>query len=642
MSIVWTPVAPEKTRMWHFILFVRDKTGRAIADYAQLYQWSIDHPAKFWSLLADFFSLQFTTKAHSIVVNDSDMINTQWFLGARFNFAEQLLQRRDNHPAIISVNEMGTDSTLTYAQLYALVAQCAAGLKHAGVSQGDRVVAVMPNTANTIIAMLATLSIGAIWSSCSPEFGIAALLDRFSQINPSVLFISDGYKYAGKTFDNSEKIALLQTSFPELLALVITPVIGRSNFMAKSVFWDDFLRASNHCTFVQAPFSQPIYIMFSSGTTGKPKCIVHSAGGILLQHLKELGLHTNLSERDNLFFYTTCGWMMWNWMVSALALGSTLTLYEGAALYPHALQLFEIIDQHQVSVFGTSAKFISSIEKSSTHPCKHVRMSALKTILSTGSPLLPNNYDFVYQSIKSSVQLSSISGGTDILSCFALGNPLLPVHRGELQCIGLGLAVKIYDETGNSLPNQQGELVCDQAFPAMPVGFWNDPLKEEYRRSYFSKYPNTWAHGDYAQYTDHGGLIIHGRSDAVLNAGGVRIGTAEIYRQIEKIDCVQESVVIGQKWQDDSRIILFVKLKGTLNLDETIIHDIKKTLRENASPRHVPAKIIQVSAIPHTFNNKLVEIAVRQTVAGETVANIQSLANPEALEEFKNRPELES
>ncbi|MBN9227391.1 MULTISPECIES: acetoacetate--CoA ligase [Legionella] len=641
---VWKPKHPKESRMWQFMEFAAKKNSQIFASYQDLHTWSIKHPDSFWPTLCDFFHIQFDTEPYQILSHNNEMINARWFAGAQFNFAEKLLSRKDKHPALISLNEDNTKEVISYEQLYALVAQCAAGLKSIGVTTGDRVAALMPNTATTIIAMLATTSLGAIWSSCSPDFGAQAAIDRLGQIDPKVLFICDGHQYQGKKHSGAEKIKQLNDAISSLQKIVICPNINELvdiSALPKAQYWSDFLQPATHCDFVSLSFEHPVYIMFSSGTTGKPKCIVHGAGGTLLQHLKELGLHTDLCDKDNLCFYTTCGWMMWNWTVSALALGVTLTLYEGSPTYPESNRLFKIIEEEHVTVFGTSAKFISSIEKAGVKPKDEFDLSHLRCILSTGSPLLPKNYDYVYEQIKADVQLSSISGGTDIISCFALGNPILPIYRGELQCLGLGMAVDVFDEQGHSVHKERGELVCTAPFPSMPVGFWNDPERIAYQRAYFERFSGVWAHGDFAEITAHHGLIIYGRSDAVLNPGGVRIGTAEIYRQVEKIDEVVDSIVIGQDWQDDVRIVLFVKLRNNMELTEELINKIRLTIRENASPRHMPAKILQVADIPRTISGKIVEIAVRQVVHGLPVNNLQSLANPEALDHFKNRDELQ-
>lgn len=642
-SIVWKPKHPEKSQMWQFIQFIADKVQRPFNTYQELHRWSVEHPADFWQSLCIFFNITFDTAPEKIINEYQHMIEAQWFSGARFNFAQKLLSRRDDHLALVSINENNQQLTLSYKELYQAVAQCAAGLKALGIQPGDRIAALMPNTTHTIIAMLATTSLGATWSSCSPDFGAQAAIDRLGQVEPKALFICDGHQYMGKKHSGVEKIKQLCNSIASLSQIIICPNIDETidtTTIPKTIYWQDFIKPATECHFVSLPFDHPIYILFSSGTTGKPKCIVHGAGGTLLQHIKELGLHTDLRTHDNLFFYTTCGWMMWNWLVSGLALGATLTLYEGAPTYPKSNRLFQVIDQQHISIFGTSAKFISAVEKDNVQPSKEFDLSHLRCILSTGSPLLTKNYDYVYEHIKADVQLSSISGGTDIVSCFALGNPILPVYRGELQCIGLGMQVEIFNEEGVSVREQRGELVCTKPFPSMPVRFWNDTNKTTYRHAYFERFPGVWAHGDFAEITANNGLIIYGRSDAVLNPGGVRIGTAEIYRQVEKVNDVLDSIVIGQDWNDDVRIVLFVKLREGLTLDASLIDTIKNTIRQNASPRHVPAKIVQVNDIPRTMSGKIVELAVRQIVHNQPVNNLQSLANPQALEHFKDRNEL--
>ncbi|MGC1182682.1 acetoacetate--CoA ligase [Legionella sp.] len=644
-ELAWKPKYPQKSRMWQFMHFAAKQHCQVFENYQDLHTWSIKHPDSFWPTLCDFFHLKFDIPPHQILNYYDEMMDAHWFSGAKLNFSQKLLSRRDEHPALISLNENNERHELSYQQLYTAVAQCAAGLKAIGVSSGDRVAALMPNTHYTIIAMLATASIGAIWSSCSPDFGAQAAIDRLGQIEPKVLFICDGHQYNGKKFSEAEKIKQLNNFLPTLIHLIICPniheVIDISE-LPNAEHWDDFLKPAKECEFTSLPFAHPLYIMFSSGTTGKPKCIVHGAGGTLIQHIKELGLHTDLHAKDNLCFYTTCGWMMWNWMVSSLALGATLTLYEGSPTYPKSNRLFKLLEEEKVTVFGTSAKYISAVEKARVKPGKECNLKHLRCILSTGSPLLPKNYDYVYEQIKSDIQLSSISGGTDILSCFALGNPMLPVYRGELQCLGLGMAVKVFDEEGHSVHKAHGELVCTMPFPSMPISFWNDPDRQAYRHAYFERFAGVWAHGDFAEITAHFGLIIYGRSDAVLNPGGVRIGTAEIYRQVEQIDEVIDSIVIGQDWQDDVRVVLFVKLRKNKSLNEELIDKIRSTIRKNASPRHVPAKILQVDDIPRTISGKIVELAVRQVVHGLPVHNLQSLANPQALDYFKNRIELMS
>lgn len=640
---VWTPKNPEASNMYQFMLFVQTRTGCACTDYYGLHRWSIEEPALFWGLVAEYFKLQLTPPHTEIVNQYKHPLDARWFPGTTMNYAAELLRADDGKVAIVAINEQGSRQSFTFKALKEAVAACQEGLRKANIQAGDRVVGVMPNCAQTIIAFLATASLGAIWASCSPDFGIEAILDRLGQIEPKLLFIADGHSYMGKEYSAFQKIEALAKAIPSLQKIVIYPFLNKekpSNLPKNTLFWDSFMSTKAPLRFTMLPFEHPLYILFSSGTTGKPKCIIHGAGNALIQHVKELGLHTNLNSTDNLCFFTTCGWMMWNWMVSALALGTTITLYEGAPTYPTSLRLFQLIDAEKVTVFGTSAKFISSIEKETAKPIDHYPMQALKNILSTGSPLLPHHYDFVEQHIKHNIQLSSISGGTDIVSCFALGNPLLPVYRGALQCLGLGMDVQVFNDAGKAVFEEKGELVCKNAFPSMPIGFWNDPLKKAYKSSYFSRFEGVWTHRDFAEITKNQGLIIYGRSDAVLNPGGVRIGTAEIYRQIEGMDAIEDAVVIGQNWQDDIRIILFVKLVGALKLDAALEKDIRARIRNNASPRHVPAKIIHVLDIPHTLNGKLVELAVRQVVHGEQVSHLESLANPASLDYFKNLKEL--
>lgn len=635
---IWYPRNPENTRMGEFKRYVERTESQAFDDYQSLYAWSVKEPARFWNCVAQYFAFSFDAPPVKILTEDKQMMDARWFIGARFNYAEKLLQGENDKLAVVAINEQGERNALTYAELKKQVACCAAGMRKAGIMQGDRIAAFMPNIAQTIIAFLAASSIGAIWSSCSSDFGVQAAVDRLGQIEPKLLFISDKHQYNGKTHDDLVKLADFERLIPSLEQIIVCNTTDAKLHLnsKKAIAWDDFIVNTDVLPFTSLPFDHPLYVLFSSGTTGKPKCIVHGAGGSLLQHMKELGLHTDINANDNLFFFTTCGWMMWNWMVSVLSLGATLTLFDGSPSFPDAYRLFELIDQEQVSVFGTSAKFLSMVEKTGAAPATKYEMKSLRCLLSTGSPLLPKNYDFVYEQIKSDLQLSSISGGTDIVSCFALGNPMLPVYRGELQCLGLGMSVEVYDEQGHSVKGERGELVCTKPFPSMPIGFWQDDDRQKYKHAYFDRFPDVWAHGDFAEITEHNGLIIYGRSDAVLNPGGVRIGTAEIYRQVEKISDVLDSVVIGQNWDDDVRVVLFVKLRNGLTLDEELKETIRQTIRTNASPRHVPAKIIQVPDIPRTINNKVVELAVRQVVHGEVVNNTQSLANPEALQYFKN------
>ncbi|MDF1678840.1 MAG: acetoacetate--CoA ligase [Legionellaceae bacterium] len=641
---VWMPTNIEHTAMVRFMRTLEKQHGLKFSDYQALHAWSIQHPAHFWEAVAQFFNVDFKTPPRTILNQTSHMIDATWFDGATLNIAEHLLKRDDNHPALISINETGARTVLSYHALREKVAACAAGLRKHGVQSGDRVAGMLPNCEFTVIAMLAAASIGAIWSSCSPDFGVAASVDRLAQITPKILFICNGYTYHGRYYDLSEKTGALLNTISSIEHVIACPVLPDNmlqvtSHTAKHHSWNAFLEPGAAFKAEPLPFNHPWYILFSSGTTGQPKCIVHSTGGTLLQHFKELGLHTDLNQDDTLFFHTTCGWMMWNWMVSGLALGATLVLYDGSPMFPKIDRIFQLLEAESVSVFGTGARFLAAVEKKGVKPAEHFNFPKLRTILSTGSPLLHQQYDFVRDYIKSTVQLSSISGGTDIVSCFALGNPISPVYRGELQCLGLGMDVQVFDEAGT--PTQEtGELVCTHAFPSMPVAFWNDETRAKYQHAYFDRFPDIWAHGDLAQRTEHGGLIIYGRSDAVLNPGGVRIGTAEIYRPLENLPEVIESIVIGQPWQDDIRIILFVKLQKGVTLDKTLRNKIRQTIGSEASPRHVPSKILEVPDIPRTINGKIVEVAARQAVQGEPIQNLSSLANPEALEYFKNRPEL--
>jgi acetoacetyl-CoA synthetase len=642
-TVVWKPKQIEKSQMYAFLKFVNQQYQQNISTYHQLQKWSTEHLANFWQAVAQFYKVIFDATPSHILQEKAEIFHAQWFSGTTLNYTKNLLKRRDNHTALISIDEQNNRKTMTYAELWQAVSACAAGLKSLGVEPGDRVAAILPNVSFTVIAFLATAAVGAIWSSCSTDFGLDAALERLGQIEPKILFISDGHQYNGKLHQDTEKGEKFSQQITSINKVVICPILNLPlTIFSKAMLWDELLKSAGSTPLSSFSFNHPLYILFSSGTTGKPKCIIHRTGGVLLQHLKELGLHTDISDRDNLFFYTTCGWMMWNWMVSVLALGATLTLYEGSPTFPEVGKLFQIIEQEKVSVFGTSAKFISLIEKEQLQPREQYNLENLRCILSTGSPLLPKNYDFVYEQIKEDIQLCSISGGTDIVSCFALGNPLLPIYKGELQCLGLGMAVAIYDESGKPVSEIMGDLVCTKPFPSMPLGFWNDPNNEKYYQAYFSKYSGVWAHGDYAEITSRQGLVIFGRSDAVLNPGGVRIGTAEIYHQIEKIPEILDSVAIGQVWQDDVRIILFIKLRPSVALTDELVNAIKKTIRNHASPRHVPAKILQVNDIPKTISGKTVELAVREVVHGRAVKNLSSIANPESLKYFENRQELSS
>jgi acetoacetyl-CoA synthetase len=573
------------------------------------------------------------------------MPGARWFPEARINFAENLLRRRDDAEALVFRSEAGHRRSLSFADLHAQVSRLVAALAAWGVAPGDRVAGYLPNLPEAVVAMLAATSLGAVWSSCSPDFGVRGVIDRFGQIEPKVLFTADAYFYAGKRHDCLAKVAELRGQLPGLERIVVVPyadVEPDLSALPGAIRLEEALapHPQGPIPFQRLAFDHPLYILYSSGTTGAPKCIVHGAGGTLLQHLKEHRLHTDLSAGDRLFYFTTCGWMMWNWLASGLASEATLVLYDGSPFHPKPDVLFDLAQEERVSVFGTSAKFLDAAAKEELAPAESHDLSALRTILSTGSPLAPEAFDYVYERVKSDVQLASISGGTDIVSCFVLGSPWLPVHRGEIQCRGLGMAVDVFDDAGQPLPSGKGELVCTRPFPSMPIGFWADPDGVRYRAAYFARFSDVWCHGDFAEITANGGFVIHGRSDTVLNPGGVRIGTAEIYRQVEQIDAVLEGLVIGQDWEGDVRIVLFVRLREGVPLDPELEKRIRSRIRAGASPRHVPARIVQVDDIPRTRSGKIVELAVRDVVHGRPVRNREALANPEALELFADRDEL--
>jgi acetoacetyl-CoA synthetase len=668
MEPMWTP-SPERVaraNLMRFIAQVRSlgEDGRAesVHDFESLYEWSIRNVELFWLEVRRFggivagppdpdIACERVLVGRDRMAPPDPVLGPNWFVGTRLNFAENLLRYRDDHEAIVSWNEGGAQKRITYATLYDEVSRVAAGLRSLGVGTGDRVAGFMPNIPETIIAMLATTSIGAIWSSCSPDFGVSGVLDRFGQIKPRVLFCTEAYRYAGRDIDCLDRVHEIITRIPEIEHLVIVPYLGTVDVEwgeRKSLSWAG-LRARGRFAelkFEHLPFNHPLYIMYSSGTTGLPKCMVHGAGGTLIQHLKELALHTDVKRDDRVFYFSTCGWMMWNWLVSCLSLGATIVLYDGAPFIRERPILWDMAEAERITIFGTSAKWLALAEKAGLRPRETHDLSALDAILSTGSPLAAHSFDYVYEHVKPGVRLSSISGGTDIISCFAGGNPIGPVFRGELQGRALGMRVEIFDEDGNSIVGTPGELVCTAPFPSMPVAFWNDPDGAKYRAAYFEQYPNVWRHGDWAEITSHKGMIIYGRSDATLNPGGVRIGTAEIYRQVEQLPEVVESVVIGQNLTADDntdvRIVLFVRLAEGLTLTDALRDKIRTQIRANASPHHVPRKIIQVTDIPRTISGKITELAVRDVVHGRPVKNVDALANPAALELFRDLPELAS
>ena len=649
-SPLWTP-QPQRIAASNIAAFMRHIAttgGPACSDYPALYRWSIEHPAEFWRAVWDFCDVIGKPGA-AVLANAKRMPGATWFPEARLNYAENLLRRDDHEDALVFRGENKVASRISFGELRHEVSRLAQALRAAGIRPGDRVAGYMPNLPGTVIAMLAAASLGAVWSSCSPDFGVQGVVDRFGQIAPRILFAADGYFYNGKVVDNLPRLREIMTQLPSVEKLVVVPYTSgdlRIAGLPRAISIHDFMAPfeAGPIEFARLPFDHPLFILYSSGTTGVPKCIVHGAGGTLLQHLKEQVLHTDIRPGDRLFYFTTCGWMMWNWLVSGLAAGATLMLYDGSPFIARGAVLWNYAAEEKIRVFGTSAKYIDALAKLGLEPGKTHDLSALRTLLSTGSPLAPESFDYVYRCIKADLQLASISGGTDIISCFALGCPILPVWRGELQCLGLGMKVEVWNDVGKPVRGEKGELVCTAPFPSMPVGFWNDPESAKYRAAYFERYPGVWHHGDYVELTAHDGLMIFGRSDAVLNPGGVRIGTAEIYRQVEQLEEVVESLAIGQDWPPsqpaDVRVVLFVRLREGLTLDAALIDRIKQQIRANTTPRHVPSVVVQVADIPRTKSGKIVELAVRNVVHGLQVKNIEALANPEALAQFRDREEL--
>lgn len=643
---LWSP-SPERmdaSLINTFRQFAQDRSGHNLSNYPELYQWSIDNSAIFWSAVWDFSKLV-GDKGSRILVDGEDIERAQWFPDAQLNFAENLLREPATGKDTIVIEFKAEDqirSNLTYAQLYDQVSRVANWLIAQGVVKGDRVAGYLPNMPETIVAMLAATSLGAIWTSTSPDFGEDSVIERFGQTTPKILFATDGYFYNGKRIDIRAKVEAVKRALSSLVQTVVIPLLGSSTELP-GLAWDSVLetKSSEEINFVRCGFNDPLYVLYSSGTTGKPKCITHKIGGVLLQHFKEHQLQSDVRPGDKVFYFTTCGWMMWNWLASALASQATVVLYDGSPFYPNGNVLWDYAQEVGVTLFGTSAKYLEALNKAGLEPIKTHDLSTVRTLCSTGSVLAPESFDYVYRSIKQDVCLSSISGGTDIVSCFVLGCPILPVYRGETQCRGLGMAVDVFNDEGESVVGEKGELVCTKTFPSQPAFFWGDESGQKYHDAYFARFPNVWHHGDYVELTEHGGVIIFGRSDATLNPGGVRIGTAEIYRHVEQLEEVLESIAIGQDWDNDVRVVLFVVLREGYSLDEALKKKIRDTIRTQCTPRHVPAKIMQVTAIPRTKSGKIVELAVREVVHNRPVKNTHALANPEALELYRDLAELQ-
>ncbi len=647
-KLLWKPSEERihSTNMYRFMNFVNVKFDQNFSEYNPLYRWSIDNISDFWAATWEFVKIKASKSYDQVIDDETKMPGARWFSGSRLNFAENLLRFRDDQTALVFRGEDRVARRMTYAELYDETARVARSLKTVGVQAGDRVAGFMPNMPETIIAMLAAASIGATWSSCSPDFGTKGVLDRFGQIKPRVLFTADGYFFKGKQFDNLKKISNMIKEIPSIEKAVVVPYTQKNpdiKGLSNGVLYEDFRSSESdlNIEFAQLPFDHPLYIMYSSGTTGLPKCMVQSAGGILIHHLKELVLHTDLKREDTIFYFTTCSWMMWNWLVSSLAAGATLVLFDGNPFHPDPGVLWKIAQDEKISIFGTSAGYIAALQNAGVKPGKTYDLTPLKAVLSTGSPLSIEGFEYIYRDVKKELQLASISGGTDLNGCFALGNPMGAVYTGELQCRGLAMKVEAFDENGKSVINQQGELVCTAPFPSMPIYFWNDPDKQKYHDAYFDVYPNIWRHGDYILITERGGVVIYGRSDATLNPGGVRIGTAEIYRQVDLLEEIEDCVVVGQNWKNDVRVVLFVKMTQGHELTDEIIKKIKTTIRTNASPRHVPAVIVSVPDIPYTHNMKKVELAVNKVIHNQPVLNKDSLKNPESLDYFADLKALQ-
>ncbi len=639
---LWEP-SPERvqeTQMTRWMAYLREKKELDFSDYWSLHQWSVAEPASFWEAFWEFCDIQSSQPYDAVLENADDMLNSSWFRGARLNFAEHMLRYRTDDTAILFCNEGGDERIISYHELAHQVAQIAQALRELGVGPGDRVAGYLPNIPEAIVAMLATVSLGAIWSSTSPDFGYRGVLDRFGQIEPKVLFAADGYYYKGKVIDSLSRLPAIVESIPSIQNVVIASYTKQNSALslaAKMVSWDDFaVEDPEPLTFAQMPFDHPLYILYSSGTTGIPKCIVHGAGGTLLQHLKEHRLHVDIKAGDVFFYFTTCGWMMWNWLVSGLASGAKLLLFDGSPFHPGPDVLWRLAEKHKMKIFGTSAKYLAALEKAGMKPGEQFDLSALRSVLSTGSPLSEASFEYVYRDIKQDVHLASIAGGTDLISCFVLGNPQLPVYSEEIQCPGLGMNVLAFNDDAQPVTQEKGELVCITPFPCQPIYFWNDPDKARYKSAYFDVYPNIWRHGDFIEVTARKGTIIYGRSDATLNPGGIRIGTAEIYRAIEPLPELLDSLVIGRDIPgNDVEVVLFVKLAEGVEMTDALTKTLKQTIRKETTPRHVPSAVYAIPDIPYTISGKKVELAVRRVVHGLSVPNRDALANPDALEYYK-------